>query len=97
MIGRWFENKPVLPTIEHNLRGFAHGGHLVAPAHDIERHERRELPREVVVGVFAFGRLVRYDQYLANDIFARKGGRLLMIRRHWTFAGTWPEDSFLQP
>ena len=71
MVGRWFENKPVLPTIEQGVLGVALGGHLVAPAHDVERHERRELPREVVVGVFEFGRLVRQDQYLANDICAR--------------------------
>ena len=69
MVGRWFENKPVLPTIVHGLRGMALGGLLVAPALDVERHERRELPREVVVGVFECLRLVRYDPYLANDMF----------------------------
>ena len=69
MVGRWFENKPVLPTIEQGVAGLALGGHLVAPAHDVEWHERRELPREVIVCVFEFGRLVRQDQYLANDIF----------------------------
>ena len=69
MVGRWFETKPVLPTIDQGLFGLALGEHLVAPAHDVERHERRKLPREVVVGVCEFGRLVRQDQYLANDIF----------------------------
>ena len=69
MVGRWLENKPVLPTIEQGVSGFALGEHLIAPGHDVERHEWRELPREVVVGVFEFLRLVRYDQYLANDIF----------------------------
>ena len=44
--------------------GVALGGHLVAPARDVARHDRRELPREVVVRVFEFGRLVRQDQYL---------------------------------
>ena len=29
--------------------------------------------------------------------FSREGGWLLMFKRHWIFAGTWPEDSFLQP
>ena len=66
MVGRWFENKSVLPTIEQGDVGIALGGLFVAPAHDVERHERRELLREVIVGVFHFGRLVRQDQYLAN-------------------------------
>ena len=69
MVGRWFENKPVLPTIEQGVLGQALGGLLVAPAHDEEGHGWRELPREVVVGVFESGRLVRQDQYLANGIF----------------------------
>ena len=69
MVGRWFENKPVLPTIEQGVSGFALGEHLIAPGHDVERHEWRELPREVVVGVVEFGQGVRQDQYLANDIF----------------------------
>ena len=69
MVGRWFENKSVLPTIVQGVCGVALRGHLVAPAHDEERHDRREFPREVVVGVFEFGRLVRQNQYLANDIF----------------------------
>ena len=69
MVGRRCENNPVHPTIEQSLAGIALGGHLVAPAHDVERHERRELPREVVVGVVEFGQGVRQDQYLANDIF----------------------------
>ena len=69
MVGRWFENKPVLPTVEQGLSGFALGGHLIAPAHDVERHERIELSREIVVGVFELGILVCQDQYLANDIF----------------------------
>ena len=69
MVGRWFENKPVLPTIEQGVLGFALGDHLIAPAHDVQRHERRELLREVVVGVVEFGQGVCHDQYLANDIF----------------------------
>ena len=69
MVGRWFENKSVLPTIEQGDAGVALGGLLVAPAHDVERHERRELPREVIVGVVEFGRLVRQDRYLATDMF----------------------------
>ena len=68
MVGRWFENKPVLPTIQQGVLGVALGGHLVAPAHDVERHERRELPRDVVIGVFESGRPVRQDPYLANDL-----------------------------
>ena len=73
MVGRWCENKPVLPTIEQGVLWLALGGHLVAPAHDVEGHERLELPREVVVGVFESGRLVRQDQYLANDTFGWGG------------------------
>ena len=68
MVGRWFENKSVLPTIEQGDAGVALGGPLVDPAHDVERHERREHPREVIVGVIKFGRLACQDQYLANDI-----------------------------
>ena len=68
MVGRWFENKPVLPTIEQGDAGMALGGHLVAPAHDVEWHAGPELLRMVVVGVAEFLGLVRQDQYLANDI-----------------------------
>ena len=98
LVGGWFENKAVLPTIEQSLLWLALGILLVGPAHDEERHERRELLREVVVGIFETLQFVRQDQYLANALFfAREGGRLLMITRHWIFAGTWPKDSFLQP
>ena len=74
MVGRQFENKPVLPTIEQGVSGLALGEHLIAPGHDVERHEWREPPREVVVGVVEFGQGVHQDQYLANDIFCL-GGR----------------------
>ena len=69
MVGRWCENKAVLPTIEQGVLWQALGGHLVAPAHDVEGHEWRELPREVVGRLFESGRLMRQDQYLAKDIF----------------------------
>ena len=51
------------------MASLALGGHLIAPAHDEKRHHRRELPREVVIGVCKFGRLVRQNQYLASGIF----------------------------
>lgn len=69
MVGRRCENKAVLPTIEQGVLWPALGEHLVAPAHDVERHGWRELPREVVGRVFESGRLVRQNQYLAKDIF----------------------------
>ena len=69
MVGRWCENKAVLPTIEQGVLWQTLGRHLVAPAHDVKGHNWPELPREVVTRVFESGRLVRQDTYLAKDIF----------------------------
>ena len=73
MVGRWIENKSVLPAIEEGVPAFALGGHLVARAFDVKRHEWMKLLPEVVVQVCVFPRLVRQDKYLANDIFALGG------------------------
>ena len=59
--------KAVPPTIEQGELWLALGGQLVAPAHDEKWHQRVELPREVIIGVFELGRFVRQDQHLLND------------------------------
>ena len=41
--------------------------HDIAPAHDVQRHQRGELLREVVVGIFQLGLLVCQDKYLARS------------------------------
>ena len=74
MVGGWFENKAVLPTIKQSLLRLAHRVLLVGPAHDEERHDRRELLREIVVGIFETLQFVGQNQYLANDILCY-GGR----------------------
>ena len=68
MVASWFETNAVLPTVEQGLRRLALGRLLVGAAHDVEGNERLELLREVVVGICELGRLMRQDQYLANDI-----------------------------
>ena len=95
LVGRWFENKPVLPTVVEGVFGLAKGLHLVA---DEQWDERVQLSRKEKVGVLELLRLVRDDQYLVSVTFlSREGGGLLSIKRHCIFAGTWPEDSFLHP
>ena len=70
IIGRWCENTATLPAIELGVAGVALGGPFLGAAHDVERHQQRELPREIIVSVLETGRLARHDQYLATDIFA---------------------------
>ena len=76
----------VLPTVEQGLVGLALWWHLVGARHDEERDKRVELPGEVVVRILDPCFLVCDDQYLANDMFQREGGRLLMITRHRVFS-----------
>ena len=64
MVGRSFENKSLLPAIEQGVAGVALGGHLVAPAHDVERHEREELAREVVAHVMRHCSFARSGPHL---------------------------------
>ena len=80
-IGRPCENKAVLPTVEQSVAGMARGRHLIGATHDEERDQRIEFPGEVVIGIFDVRLLVCDDQYLANDMFQREGGRLLMVAR----------------